>query len=77
MKTVDCYDYENNCAKQDICEIFSVEDNELLMRIMNPLLTYSTDESVVIDGNLYMIIDTIQYPEEFKTVHFVEQIGKC
>ncbi len=77
MKTVDHSDYENDCLKTDITEIFSIEDNELLLRIINNVITYMIGESIVIDGKLYTIVDTIQYPEEIKTVYFVEEMCEC
>ena len=61
----------------DIYEIFSTEDNELLLRIINPISGFMNGETIVIKDGIYLIVDTVQYPLEAKTVYFIEKMCEC
>ena len=71
MKSIDQSEYD------DICEMFSTEDNELVLRVINPISGYMNGETVVIEGDIYLIVDTIQYPLEAKSVYFIEKVCEC
>ena len=72
MITIHQYDYENDVFAEDIAEFYYNEN--AILRIIRPIVQYSTGETVCIENTDYLITKITNHPQDLKTIYKISKI---